>query len=252
MRIDHLVIHTDNDSQRMQALKDCAVASGYPFDPDKGRKNSDYRSSNINIGSEYLEIVRMLKPGTDSWMPLWTRYYDEGKRGAFCIFLEVEDVERTAVSLKRAGLRLRGPAAIAYPGLLGMLRVEAPYLIYYLPQFPDTHLQLALMQYKKPEAREGWMAGLQPNANQNGINGIRRVEVELPNLDESTEMLQKVFTSLQLDSGEWIANLDKQRLIFRSSPDQSVHLRVSTVTSQKQYVGKKFTVDNVEIVTTGG
>ena len=252
MRIDHIVIHTDNDAQKLQALKETSNSFGYPFDPETGKKNNEYRVSNINIGAEYIEVVRMLKSGAQSWMPLWTRYYDEGKRGAFCIFLELDDVERTAVALKRAGIRLRGPAMLTYPAWMGLFRLEAPYQIYYLPNFPETHLHLALMQYTKPEKRESSMAALLPNARDNGINGIRRVEIELPNLDESSETLQKVFTSLQLESGEWTANLDKQRLVFRSSPDQHAHVRVQTVTSKKAHIGQKFQLDNVEVITSGG
>lgn len=252
MRIDHIVIHVDNDPQKVQRLSETMNPLGYPFDPEKGKRNNDYRSNNIPIGSEYIEIVRILKPEAQSWMPLWAHYYDEGKRGAYCIFLEVEDVERTAVAIKRSGIRLRGPAVLTYPGLLGLLRTEAPYIIYYLPTFPDTHLQLALMQYKKQQARESFIAGMGPNANDQGINGIRRVEVELPNLDESTEMLQKVFSSLQIEGGEWIATLEKQRMIFRSSADQEAHVRIQTVTSQKAKVGNTFQVDNVEVITTGG
>lgn len=252
MRLDHIVVHVDNDPQKLKSLSETTNDQGYPFFPNKGKRNTEYCSSSINIGSEYIEVVRMLKPNAQSWMPLWSHYYDSGFRGVYCIFLEVEDVERTAVALKKAGVRARGPAVLTYPALLGMFRKEAPYLIYYMPTFPDTNFQLALMQYRKPGSREAFQAGLQPNANTNGINGIRRVEIELPNLDESMEMIQKIFPDLRFENGEWMTQLEKQRMVFRRSADAAMHVRVSTVTSQRANLGKSFQLSNLEVVTTGG
>lgn len=252
MRLDHIVIHVDHDPKQMDSLRDSINAQGYPFDPDKGKRSGELRSSSINIGPDYLEVVRLLKPNVQSWMPMWVRDYDSGHRGAYCIFLEVEDVERTAVQLKKAGIRARGPAVLTYPALAGILRVESPYFIYYMPNFPDSHLQLALMQYKAKEGRETFQATMHPNADENGIKGIRRVEVELPNLDESMEMLQKIFPEMRLENGDWVAALEKQRLVFRRSPDAGTHLRIHTVTSQRVNVGNKFAISNVEVITTGG
>lgn len=252
MRLDHIVIHVDNDSKQMEALQDSINAQGYPFDPEKGKRSGELRSSNINIGPDYLEVVRLLKPNAQSWMPVWVRDYDSGHRGAYCIFLEVDDVERLAVALKKAGVRARGPAVLTYPALAGILRQESPYFIYYLPNFPDSHLQLAIMQYKEKDGHETFQMGMHPNADENGIKGIRRVEIELPNLDESMEMLQKVFPEMRLENGDWVAAMDKQRLVFRRSPDAGTHVRVHTVTSQRANVGKKFSISNVEVITTGG
>jgi hypothetical protein len=252
MRIDHIVVHIDNDPEKVTKLSDTINAQGFPFNPDTGKRNVDFRVNNINVGNEYIEIVRLLKPEAPSWMPLWAHQYTSGQRGVFCIFLEVEDVERLAVAIKKAGVRARGPAVLTYPAMLGIFRVETPYVIYYLPNFPDSPLQLAIMQYKKPYQRESFIAGLQPNAEQNGINGIRRVEIELPNLEESMEMLQKVFSDLHLENGEWAAPLEKQRLVFRRSSDGDVHVQVSAIASQRAFVGKKFQIDNLEMVTIGG
>lgn len=252
MRLDHIVIHVDNDSKQIEAFSESINAQGYPFDPEKGRRSGELRSSTVNIGPDYLEVVRLMKPNAQSWMPVWVRDYDSGHRGAYCIFLEVEDVERTAVALKKAGVRARGPAVLTYPTLGGILRAESPYFIYYLPNFPDSHLQLALMQYKAKDGRETFQAALRPNSDENGIKGIRRVEIDLPNLDESMEMLQKVFPEMRLENNDWVAVLEKQRLVFRRSPDAGTHLRVYTVTSQRANVGRKFAISNVEVITSGG
>ncbi len=252
MRLDHIVIHVDNDPKQIEALTDSINAHGYPFDPDKGRRSGELRTSNINIGPDYLEVVRVLKPNAQSWMPVWVRNYNEGLRGAYCIFIEVEDVERTAVALKKAGVRARGPAVLTYPTLGGILRTESPYFIYYLPNFPDSHLQIGLLQYKAKDGRETFQLGMVPNAEENGIKGIRKVEVELPNLDESMDMLQQLFPDMRLENGDWVAVLEKQRMVFRRSPDAETHVRVHTVTSQRANVGKKFSIDNVEVITTGG
>lgn len=252
MRLDHILIHTDNDAQKLQAIQDCLNPIGYPFDPNKGKRSSEFQVSNVNIGAEYLEIVRITRPDAKTWMPLWTRYYDEGRRGAYCIFIEVEDVERTAVAIKKAGIRARGPAVIPYPALFGLLRVEAPYFIYYMPAFPDATLHLALMQYKKPSDRQAFQSGLAPNALENGINGIRRVEVRLPNLSESMDMIGKILGDPHLENNEWTVQMDKTRMAFVQSADEQTHIKVTTVTSQKDLVGKKFEIENVEVVTGGG
>lgn len=251
MRIDHVVLHIDNDPMRLQAMKNSLTNLGYPFDPQSGKGNNEFRASNINIGSEYLEIVRLLKPNAQSWMPLWSRNYDNGQRGAYCIFLEVEDAERMGVALKKSGVRTRGPAVLTYPGMFGLLRMEAPYTIYYLPNFPDSPLQLALMQYK-PRGRETTQAGLTPNASDHGINGIRRVEVELPNLEESMDMLMKVFPDLRLEGETWVVQLEKQRFGFLQSAENKTRVKITTIASQRSAVGRAFRIDNLEVNTIGG
>jgi hypothetical protein len=252
MRFDHIVLHVDNDIQKLQLLQETINSQGYPFNPAQGKHNKDYWVSTINVGSEYIEIVRILRPDIHSWMPLWANAYEHGQRGAFCIFLDVEDVERTAVALKKAGIQTRGPAVLNYPAFFGLLQAEAPYFIYYLPVFPNSSLQIALMQYKKQGARESYQAGLLPNANENGISGIRRVEIQLPNLAESMDMINKVFPDLYQEKDAWASLLEKTRLVFSSSPDIETHIRLCTVTSQRVNLGNAFQIDNVELVTTGG
>ncbi len=252
MRFDHIVLHVDNNLQELQTLKEALNAQGYPFDPAQSRRNREYASSNINIGNEYIEIVRLFKPKAKSWMPLWANEYDQGQRGAFCIFLEVEDVERTAVALKHTGIPARGPAVLSYPVFLGLINRETPYFIYYLPNFPGSSLQLAIMQYKRKSGREMFQLGMVPNAIQNGINGIRRVEVALPNLADSLEILRRTFPDLKQENECWASQMEKTRIIFRQSPNTDTQVRLSTITSQRNYVGKKFQIANVELVTLGG
>lgn len=252
MQFDHIVVHVDNNNQKIKALKETLNAQGYPFEPSQGRRNTQYSTSAINIGQEYIEIVRLLKRNARSWMPYWVRRYENGERGAFCIFIEIEDVERTAVALKRAGVKMGGPFVLNYPGFLGLLHVESPYFIYFMPNFPGSSLQLALMQYKKKNGRETFQAGMLPNAIENGINGIRRVEVALPQLAESMEDLQKIFPDLQSENGVWSTQLEKARFLFSQSADEDTHVRLSTITSQRVYVGKRSQIDNVELITLGG
>jgi hypothetical protein len=251
MRFDHIVVHVDPDNTQLQILRSSLMNIGYPFEPDNGKGNNEFKASNINIGNEYIEVVRLFKPNAQSWVPLWTHHYDMGLRGAYCIFLEVPDVERSGVSLKLKGIRARGPANLSYPTMFGLMRSEAPYTIYYLPNFADSQLQLGLMQFKVGK-RESTQANLYPNASQNGINGVRRVEVELPNLEESMDLLQKLFEDLHLDGSAWTAQLDKQSISFSQSASGETRVRLVATTSQRASAGKSFSIGNLEVKTIGG
>jgi hypothetical protein len=252
MRFDHIVIHVDNDTAQLQALQTTLNDQGYPFDPETGRRSLAMRSSNINIGDEYIEVVRLRKHGIKKWMPLWAQHYEQGLRGAYCIFLEVEDVERTAVALKKAGVAARGPAELVYPELMGLIHHPAPYFIYYMPEFPGTHLQIALMQYNKTGDREHFLDGLFPNAQLDGINGIRRIEVALPRLEESLPMLRLIFPDLRQENGCWVSLAEKTRLAFAPAPGEEASLCVHAVTSQRHRLGQSSQIENVTIRTTGG
>jgi hypothetical protein len=257
MRLDHIVIHIEKDPQALRALKEAANTQGYPYETERGSRGFALRSSRINIGDEYLEIVQLLRRGVKSWVPWWASSYDAGKRGAYCLFFEVEDVERAAVALKKAGVEAVGPAVLSYPALMGLLNPTAPYLIYYLPAFPGTHLQIALMQYTSPETRTAALNALQPNAQRVGVNGIRRVEVSLPDLPGSLPLLEKVFPDLQPASrGEgqdcYEAQADKARLVFNPSAAGDASLKLFTITSQRRMLGRQFRVENVEVITSGG
>jgi hypothetical protein len=139
-----------------------------------------------------------------------------------------------------------------YPFFFGLLQNEAPYFIYYLPAFPGSNLQIALMQYKSQGARESFKAGLWPNAKGNGVQGIRRVEVQLPHLEESMEMLRKLLPDLYLENFAWTSLLEKARLGFSASSDGETHVRLCAVTSERSNLGSEFKMDGVELVTTGG
>jgi hypothetical protein len=252
MRFDHIVVHIENNAKELQALKATLNSQGYPFEPALGPRSREFGTSNINIGQEYIEIVRIFKHNARSWMPAWAQAYDRGQRGAYCIFIEVEDVERTAVALKHAGIGATGPSFLRYPAFLGLLHFEAPYFIYYLPNFPGSGFQIALMQYKNENTRVMFQTGMTPNAVQNGINGIRRIEIALPQLADSLNMLQRIFPSLEQAKDVWAIQLEKTRILFNQSADNDTHIRLSTVTSQRSYAGNKFQINNVELVTIGG
>lgn len=252
MKFDHIVIHVDSDPNELQALEDSASRLGYPFDPFSGKKNRDFCSANINIGEEYLEVVHLARAGVKTWQPQWTSQYDSGHRGAYCIFLEVEDVERTAVALKKSSFAARGPAVITYPGLLGLLPKKSPFTIYYLSNFPGAALQLALMQYDSPEARVRFQKSLNPNAQENDILGIRLVDIALPDLSGSLPLLQAVFPGLEKEEDAQVCRIEKTRFAFRQSSDADSHLRLQTVTSRRANIGGSFKIENVEVLTAGG
>jgi hypothetical protein len=107
------------------------------------------------------------------------------------------------------------------------------------------------MQYK-PRGRQTTQAGLVPNAAQNGINGIRRAEIELPNLSESMDMLIQLFPDIHFEGESWVSQIEKQRLIFSQSPDKNTRLKLTTIATQRSAVGRAFRIDNVEVNTIGG
>lgn len=252
MRFDHIVVHVDNDPEKLKSLQATLNEQGYFFDPTSGRRSLSFRISSINVGDEYIEIVRLTRRGIHSWVRNWVTEYDEGQRGAFCIFLEDEELRRTAAALQEAGIEARGPVQFRYPYLMGLVQLSAPYSVYYLPPFPESPLQLALIQYRSDEQRARFQAKLTPNARKNGINGIRRIEVDLPELIESLPLLQSVFPELEQEGSGWVALAGKARLFFRESEDGFTHLRLHTVTSQRKRLGKSCQIENVEVKVTGG
>lgn len=87
MRLDHFVVHVDANSAKLKQLALDAEVAGMPCDLGKGKGTSGFKAANIWVGDQYFEIVWLKRPDGGGWQKDWVDLYNDGKRGAFCIFL---------------------------------------------------------------------------------------------------------------------------------------------------------------------
>ncbi len=76
MRIDHLVINVDKkyqaDASIVSTIQDC----GFPYEPKWSKGTSGFKASNIWIGNEYFEMIRLLNKSGGGWREEWVKRYD--------------------------------------------------------------------------------------------------------------------------------------------------------------------------------
>ncbi|MEJ2035873.1 MAG: hypothetical protein P8X69_07295, partial [Maritimibacter sp.] len=103
MMIDHIVAHFDT-AREISDLKASLDAAGIPFEPSWGKKAKGFEISNIWIGEQYFELVQ-IKDDNNLWQPEWATRHRAGDRGAYCLFLDVdEEIETLRARLIGAGI----------------------------------------------------------------------------------------------------------------------------------------------------
>lgn len=192
MNFDHVVVHIDNDEQILSDLKQKAENVGVPFEPSWGKGTKGFKTSNIWIGRQYFEIIRLLHPDGGGWEQRWVSKYNVGKRGAFCLFLQTNNIHSVANKLRAYGLAIDGPKRLSFKGFFGLIKKTLPWELIYLPAIPGTDLEIGFIQYD-PDPKDRIKQFLVPNADENGIAGITSAEVTLPLSAEVRQFLQKLF-----------------------------------------------------------
>lgn len=247
MKLDHIVVHIDNNEELLTNLKRDIEPLGFPFEPKYGKGTSGFKAANIWIGRQYFEIIRLLNKSGGGWTPKWVKRYNEGLRGIYCIFLVTDSIADVAKQLKAGGLPVSEPERITFKALFGLLKKTLPWQLIYLPVIPGTDLELGFIQYD-PDPNDRIKQYLVPNSDENGISGIETATIHLPLGPENRAFLKKVFPN-GVDVGEsFVVTLEPGGLSFVH--DQSdVKVELFAKVNGPELRGRKFTLLNVSVET---
>lgn len=246
LRFDHFVIHIDNDAGILERLKQTVEPLGYPFDISQGKETQGFKTSNIWVGREYIEIVRLLSPDGGGWERHWVQRYNRGKRGVFALFLATDELDTLYHELKERNMDVQKPRRPVLRSLFGLINQSAPWRSLYLPPIPGTNLELDFLQYDKG-AEEKYM---KPNSREKGITGIHKAKIYIPEWDEGIEFIRKVFPRLLEAKSENMLKFGQDQLLFfRSEPEEQEGIKLEARSSNTDLVGSKFTIENLEMET---
>jgi len=142
MKIDHLVINVDEKYQKDKNIIDCIRTTGLPYEPKWGKGTRGFKASNLWIGNEYFEMIRILKSSGGGWIDEWTRKYNQGHRGMICLMLDVEDIDTIYSLLKRNGIQVTPPEWLEFKWFLNLLTKECPGEILIFPFLKVSRFKL--------------------------------------------------------------------------------------------------------------
>ncbi|MGE0632287.1 MAG: VOC family protein [Pseudobdellovibrionaceae bacterium] len=246
MKLDHVVVHIDNNENILKSLKKTIDPMGFPFEPKWGKGTKGFKAANIWIGRQYFEIIRLLRTDGGGWTDKWVRRYNNGKRGAFCLFLQVENIDVVAKDLISRGIGISGPERISFKTMFGLIKKTLPWQIIYLPEIPGTDLEIGFIQYD-PDPNDRIKQYLVPNSDSNGIDGFSSATVQLPLNDSAKAFLQKLFPVGQLKENSVIVQLQNGELEFLNFPRVQIQLKGDV--SNPKVKGLSFQLENVTFLT---
>lgn len=266
MKLDHFVIHVDNDVKILENLKKKIAPLGFPFNPEAGQQTQEFATTNIWIGEQYLEIVRLLQPSVSGWNPRWVKCYNEGNRGVFSIFIAVKNLNEVREGLVERRIEIPAPEPQqplakaskdileAVTDFLGLKQSKSkktsPWRSLNLSPIPGTNMDISFLEYDEG-SKEELQAMRKPNSAEYGITSIHRAKIYLPLWEEGIGFLQKVFPQLLETKTQQKVELRKHELIFfRSDPEAGLKLKLEATAEDKKYAGNKFKIENVELRTT--
>ncbi|WP_369899515.1 VOC family protein [Bacillus manliponensis] len=114
LRLDHFVIHIDNDVEKINKLKKEFDKLNLPFNPQKGKATKGFKVANFWAGEQYLEMLYLKNLDGGGWKSEWVDKYNQGKRGIFGICLFTDSLDEIKEGLMKKGLEIEGPERITF------------------------------------------------------------------------------------------------------------------------------------------
>jgi hypothetical protein len=245
---DHIVVQIDNDQSLLQKLKNSLTPLGIPFEPTWGKGTKEFQASNIWIGRQYLEIVRILNRDGGGWPKSWVDLYFENKRGAVCIFFKVPDIHAVADHLKEAGFPNSTPQRISFKYFFGLFAKTLPWQLIYTPTLPGTNIQLGFISYD-PDPKDRMKTYMVPNADEYGIIDIHSVHLETEAFKECALFLSKIFTPV-LNSNESTIIKFSAGSFRLSQAVSGTNVKLFANSKRSSDQGKGFQIENVQLIMT--
>lgn len=242
MKLDHFVVNVDekyhNDSKVVEGIRN----SKFPYEPKWGKGTKGFKVSDLWIGNEYLEMVRMLREDGGGWVKEWTEEYNHGHRGLICLMLDVEDMDNIYKSLNEKGVQVTTPEWLEFKWFFNLLTRRMPWRNCYAPFFENVPFQIGFQEMKNEEAREFMGKYMVPNSRDTGIDGIYHAIVKGQFSEKDFDMIVQIFgeraqkgmNTIQVDLDEnqtlEFVKADNYEIELFTNTDDGTSVKIENVT----------------------
>lgn len=246
MKIDHLVINVDNEYHIEQKTIEMIRKGGFPYEPKWGKGTKGFKVSNIWIGTEYFEMVRLLNQEGGGWKSDWVNYFNKGYRGLICLMLDVDDINFEYSRLQNKGVQITEPEFLKFKWFFKLLTRTMPWRNSYIDYFQGVPLQIGFQQMKDKKALKFMQSYMVPNSKENGITGINKIVINGDFTCDDYILIQKIFRNTNQEDDLMIVYLlDNQQLIFKKN--ESFFIEVFTNKDKEDLNKKKIQIENVHV-----
>ncbi|KAB2334545.1 VOC family protein [Cytobacillus depressus] len=245
MKIDHLVINVDKFIQEDKELINSIHSIGLPYKPRWGKGTKGFKVSNIWIGKEYFELVRIKAKDGGGWIKDWTTKYLDGHRGLIGFALEVNDIEETYQQLLSQNVNVSPPEPLTFRWFFNLLTKTMPWRNLYLPEFKGVPFQFFLQQLNDEKSKTYMEQYMVPNSRDNAIEGITEVNIYGKLTEGDKKVLYALFEDYEESKDLLKINLGAQTIRFITS--NTYRVEVVLKCNNKDYSNKKINIHNLQI-----
>lgn len=233
MKIDHLVVNVDSYVQEDKNFINKVHSIGLPYEPKWGKGTKGFKVSNIWIGNEYFELIRIKSKDGGGWIESWTEDYHKEHRGLIGFALEVEDIEATYQSLNRQNIHVTKPEPLKFKWFFNLLSKTMPWKNSYLPKFEGMPFQFFLQQLNDEKSKALMQKYMVPNSREKNINGILEIKVYGILTERDKDIIKSLFQDYKIDHKTITVSLEKQIITFIDSKKHFVEVILECENEEK-------------------
>ncbi len=250
LKLDHFVINVHDKYQGDVDTTLQIKTAGFPYEPHSGKGTRGFKASNLWIGNEYFEMVRLLTLSGGGWKKDWVNLYNTGHRGALCLFLDTDDINKLYDTLQKKHIQITAPEYLKFKWLFNVFTHTMPWQNSYLPFFEGIPMQLGFQQMKDEKSRSLMQKHMVPNSRNNMIMGIKKVLIRGAFTSSDRMLITTVFDNCIVQDNTMTIRLDhNQVLVFEKS--ERYEILVFTECCNELFMNKTLQIENIMVVNQG-
>jgi len=224
LKIDHLVVNVDRSVQEDPSFIKKVRSLGLPYEPKRGKGTKGFKVSNIWIGDEYFEFVRIKTQDGGGWIQSWTEKYHSGHKGLIGFALEVDDIEATYQNLISQGINVTAPETLKFRWFFNLFSKLMPWKNSYLPEFEGVSFQFFLQQLDNEKVKSYMQKYMVPNGKEKNINGISEVKIFGTLTEGDKSIIKALFQDYDMQGGTISISLGSKTISFVEAEKESIEV----------------------------
>lgn len=248
LKIDHLVVNVDASVQEDKEFIGTIHEMGLPYEPKWGKGTKGFKVSNIWIGKQYFELVRIKKPDGGGWVKSWTDQYNKGHRGLIGFALDVHQIDEEYKRLIKKKINISLPEPLKFRWFFNLFTRTMPWQNAYIAQLQGVPFQFFLQQMNDEKSRTFMEQYMVPNSTEHQIDGISEIIIYGQLTIEDKKLLKALFDHYEENEQGILIQLGSQTIRFKHANTYKVDVHLKC--NNQQFQNKKVSIHNVQIINS--